>query len=73
MITIVFFPLPYLTLMPTIVRSTDVSLCVSPTVDDMAHVQTRISEGKKMVRLLGKDMSVVVCIRGTGQIVGNLS
>jgi hypothetical protein len=62
MIPIIFFPQPYLAFVLTIVGSIDVAPHVSSTVDDVAHVQTRMSEGKKMVCRLGKDLLVALRI-----------
>jgi hypothetical protein len=57
--------------MPVIARNIDVAPRVYPTVDDVAHVRSRMS--KKMVHYVGEDLSIALRVRGTGQVVGDLS
>jgi hypothetical protein len=73
MIPIIFFLPPHLTFMPTISRSIDVAPRISLIINDMAHVRTPMSGGKKMVRRPGKDLLVALRVRGTGQDICDLS
>jgi hypothetical protein len=65
-VPIVLLPLPQFALMKAVTQRVNVALCVSPTVDDVAHASFWMSVREEVVCCLGEDLSITLCVRCAG-------